>query len=291
LYNIFSELMAPQTSNHVKDLYKALHRQGKDKWFSQHLQNEHPMTIGIWDHHRHAQDLVIKSWGLWEGKKHVLNEEDTAKLRYETKPALKILIDTLQAEEWSHGRKTWENWAQEALVGSGRQAHNYTKKGECPPECIVPSTDGGQTSHFVQVLKCQRDKWDLLWRPPGRQDVDDVTGMCGHNESDEIPVFGASIIRAVSRSYKEHTTKVDGWHPRQYSQLSDAALNSLGILFAIYQRRGKWAKNQSDLLVRLIPKGDGDRRPILHFRSGYRLWARMQRRSVKNGRPQGPAAQ
>ena len=155
------------------------------------------------------------------------------------------------------------------------------KKGECPPECIVPSTGGGETSHFVQVLKCQHDKWYNLWRPAGRQHVDDVTDLIKNDGNDEIQVFPASVLRAVSRSYKEHTTKVDGWHPRQYSQLSDAALNSLGILFALYQRRGKWAKDQSDLLVRLIPKGDGDRRPILHFRSGYRLWARLQRRSVK----------
>ena len=38
---------------------------------------------------------------------------------------------------------------------------------------------------------------------------------------------------------------------------------------------------QEHLLVSLIPKPDGDRRPILFFRSGFRVWARWAQGRVR----------
>merc|ERR1712085_184583 len=76
-------------------------------------------------------------------------------------------------------------------------------------------------------------------------------------------------------------TKVDGWHPRQFAYLSDQALTGLSYLFGLYEWQGMRPSVQSDLLVCLIPKPDGDRRPILHFRSAFRLWSRTAQCRVR----------
>ena len=92
----------------------------------------------------------------------------------------------------------------------------------------------------------------------------------------------AEFIRKVSNTFKLRTTKIDGWHPRQYASLSDEALSALGYIFGLCEHMGLWPTEQSNLLVCLIPKPDGDRRPILHFRSGFRLWSRCAQRRVRD---------
>ena len=73
---------------------------------------------------------------------------------------------------------------------------------------------------------------------------------------------------------------MDGWHPRQCAFLSHSALEALGWLFALYEYHGQWNPEQANLLVNLLPKPDGDQRPIL-FRSGFRVWTRLTQGRVK----------
>ncbi len=85
---------------------------------------------------------------------------------------------------------------------------------------------------------------------------------------DRIPELTVHQLRKSSKSFKEATRKVDGWHPRQYGHLSDKALRSLGFLFRLYEAAAYWCQVQSSLSVRLILKLDEDLRPIFWFRSG-----------------------
>ena len=89
---------------------------------------------------------------------------------------------------------------------------------------------------------------------------------------DRVPELTVEQLRKSSKSFKEATTKVDGWHPRQYGHLSDKALRALGFLFRLYEATPYWCQVQSSLLVRLILKLDGDLRPNFWFRSGTWIW-------------------
>ena len=77
--------------------------------------------------------------------------------------------------------------------------------------------------------------------------------------------------------FQTNTTAEDGWHPRQYKDLSEDCLQALGSLMALYQRSGNWGhEGEQDLLVRCLPKeGVDDARPSLLFRSSFRLWGKL----------------
>jgi hypothetical protein len=87
-------------------------------------------------------------------------------------------------------------------------------------------------------------------------------------------------LSGVSRSFNLEAAKADAWHPRQFSYLSDDALRALADLLIIYQKTGMWAGFQEETLVSLIPKPDGDRRPILLYNALYRVWAKRAQDEV-----------
>ncbi len=47
---------------------------------------------------------------------------------------------------------------------------------------------------------------------------------------DEVPVISVDQLRTASESFKLATTKIDGWHLRQYGLLPDRALEAQIIL-------------------------------------------------------------
>ena len=162
-------------------------------------------------------------------------------------------------------------------------AHAFIKRAELPPIRLVEANLIGHhsttktTSHAKAVLIDAWNKWNDLWAPSSTSNKIDW-GNAEFGKTDP-PRHGE--LRGIARSFKLRTTKVDGWHPRQFAALSDGALDALGYLFALYENTGHWYNEQTDLLVCLIPKPDGDRRPILHFRSTFRLWSRWAQKRVR----------
>ena len=134
---------------------------------------------------------------------------------------------------------------------------------------------GGLSSTPAAALDAHYKKWQGIWTE--RCDEADL----GSLPQDRRPtVASATTLRKVALSFKRQTCKVDGWHPRQFGHLSDAALGCLGLLFAHAEWACRWFTEQESLLVRLIPKANGDLRPILLFRSVFRLWSRTARARV-----------
>ena len=96
------------------------------------------------------------------------------------------------------------------------------------------------------------------------------------------PRLSASELRAAGRTFKKFTSVIDGGSPRQFSYLTDLALECLGWLYWLWEAFGCTHDSVASLLFRMLPKPDGGRRPILHFRSGFRLWSRWAQRRVRN---------
>ena len=61
------------------------------------------------------------------------------------------------------------------------------------------------------VVEEQATKWESYWcREDPDMEVEDPRAW----KVDEVEVMAAAYLRQVNKSFKVHTTKVDGWHPQ-----------------------------------------------------------------------------
>ena len=128
-------------------------------------------------------------------------------------------------------------------------------------------------------LSEQAVKWGRIWKDRGTAKEAGADRKINWELAPELTV---QELRRASLSFKAGTTKVDGWHPRQFGHLSEAALEGLCFLFRLYEAATAWSSKQSSLLVRLIDKTDGDLRPILWFRSIHKVYSRARRSLVQD---------
>ena len=101
--------------------------------------------------------------------------------------------------------------------------------------------------------------------------------------------MGSQQIKEVSKSFGRSTTAIDGWHPRHFGQLSEKCLTALAQLFQSFEEGPFWPKQQQSLMVSLLDKPSNDqegwtkdKRPILLFRSLFRLWAKARQRLIRD---------
>ena len=72
-----------------------------------------------------------------------------------------------------------------------------------------------------------------------------------------------------------------GWdkmHPRAVARCSDIVIEALITLLMLAEMRGYWFSYVGVILVVLIPKSDGGKRPIGLFPSIVRIWMRLRSR-------------
>ena len=120
-------------------------------------------------------------------------------------------------------------------------------------------------------LSCEVGKWKELWGAGGAECCPDLDAW------DEVPRrarMSSALLREVSSSFKANTAAVDGYHPRHFSWLSCETLEVVGRFFEVFEAMGDFPKTTASLLVALLPKPNGDTRPIGLYRSLYRVWAK-----------------
>ena len=93
------------------------------------------------------------------------------------------------------------------------------------------------------------------------------------------PIPAQDLI-AASSSFKERTSVTDGFHPRHLACLEPEAAGVLSFIFALAEAIGDFEHVIADVLVPLIPKLSGGRRPIGLFRGVIRIWGRARRCSI-----------
>ena len=132
----------------------------------------------------------------------------------------------------------------------------------------------------VGLLHAQTDKWAKLWQEQSHSwDLWQA----------ELPIQGTMVrpavtpveIREASKSFKVRTTLVEGWHPRHFGMMSDSLLTRLGHIWHMCEVAQYWPECEAAMLAKLIPKASGGLRPIVWFRSGFRVFARSRRQAVR----------
>ena len=285
LINVCKTLANPLQYYQWEELRTSVTSKKRAKWYSTHLLLEHMRSE---EYEKDLYDAILVGKDTYAKVVHILDNTPPHE-RDEPRPELLQLLpslctaqDSLYSNELHHKHTSWKGWIAKATEGSASQAHALSKRPDLPPLRLAeaaqsyPKGSGiTKDTSATSVLKEAHAKWKTLWvsdhPPPSWQDV----------TFPQPTLKTITQLRETAKSFKNKTTKVDGWHPKQFGYLSDKALTTLSILFGLYEKTGIWAEHQQDLLVCLIPKPDGDRRPILHFRSAFRLWSRCSQDAVR----------
>ena len=182
----------------------------------------------------------------------------------------------LGEDEKEEGQEESARWKEfEEDVKKGRSVAFRAIKDK-----VQESWTGEDDVSNVALLDSQAAKWGSIWQT-GRSawDVRKAGLQVGGLEAGET--LKAAELRNAAKSFKKKTTAVEGWHPRHLAAFSDDLLDRLGEIFKLFEVAVWWPSSESCLLTKLIPKPKGGLRPVMWFRTLYRVYARARRGCVQ----------
>ena len=119
------------------------------------------------------------------------------------------------------------------------------------------------------------DEWAALWA----EGADYLASVFPDDASRLAPLTAASLRKAALTFPTSTGTGADNLAPRALSRLDDEDLQMLADILNAMELNGQWARSLMMVIIVLIPKSDGGRRPIGLMPTVIRLW--MRARSIE----------
>ena len=174
----------------------------------------------------------------------------------------------------AHG--AFASWVDLSLASGGGALHLYTKREEIPipVPTLVPKGGGGD----VKTLSMQGsvDSEMLIWT--GIWEVFKGSASAPWRDmeilpEDRLPPIQGTDLARCAKYYSERTGRgCENVHPRWFGWLSPRLLDCFAALMMIMEASGFWPQQVMTILIALIPKSDGGRRPIGLLPAFVRLW-------------------
>ena len=190
-----------------------------------------------------------------------------------------------EADAVSADRKSWCEWVDSAFDHGGGAAHRFLQDPrDWQPE-EVRLAAGVVAGSPLDALTCEAATWAMHWKAAEHPSSDSDSDREWINDlniaADEEPpplAMDEEELRQVSLSFKRHTgVSLDGIHVRHMAMLPPAARVVVALLFQVVEQLGCLPHQFQRLLIFLIPKATGGRRPIMLAPAFYRWWARARR--------------
>jgi ribonuclease HI len=178
--------------------------------------------------------------------------------------------------------KTWWIWVDSQLKSGAGGLHHVSKRADLAVEQPVGAVEGPSLG-LQQVIDADLETWSLIWRrfetsasAPWR----DLSEGWEEELSWAAPlpaITGEQIVEA-SKLFKANTgLGSDYFCPVWVAWLSRPLLDAFAELFMNLERLGFWPQQVQQILIALIPKADGGRRPIGLLPTLIRIWEKVRR--------------
>ncbi len=183
-------------------------------------------------------------------------------------------------------RRTWREWVAGQIRRGGGALHAFTKRTLEQPE--PPAMVEGRREGSPQVhADADRVEWDKTWQR--------LAGLVGApwrgedgGEEDEHEVMTIPTpkeMRRCARRFNPFTgIGADLFRPHWFGWISDPLLGRIAALMMRIEAVGRWPGQVMAVLVHLIPKEGGGRRPIGLLASVVRWWERMRAPVIRGWR-------
>lgn len=175
---------------------------------------------------------------------------------------------------WQHSTVAQANWNDNVQTEHNPcdEATIEDDPDRCDPHSEYPTFHIGSVPLSDQaVVDKEAEDWAGLWQE----------GQSYNNlhfgSLEAAPPTSPEQIRKAALSFPIHTgLGADNVAPRAIARLSDEALIALTLLFQAFEKCGQWCGALNLVLIVLLPKPDGGRRPIGFFPTLIRIWMRTR---------------
>ena len=218
----------------------------------------------------------------------------------------RCIADAAHAHDSNASRQAWHSWLHEGPAnGLGRQhfmsrvATGWIPAKQCSVRDVIDCQNGGDEDDTIlddvndisdhdidgslrsewvplnaqQAVNQEAEAWADVWQ----QGVQGNMPRWPLQLGDRLPDLAVDTFREACYTFSNGVGL--GWdklHPRAIARCSDVVINALLQLFALAEASGKWQETIGIILVVLIPKSDGGRRPIGLFPTLIRVWMRAR---------------
>ena len=122
------------------------------------------------------------------------------------------------------------------------------------------------------AVEHEANQWGALWKENG-----DYHSPIGPPPDEHFLPLMPMAIRDAADSFPINTALgCDNVAPRAYGRLSEAAIKALIVLFMVFEKKGQWAAVVNLVIIVLLPKKTGGKRPIGLFPTMVRIWMRAR---------------
>ncbi len=200
-----------------------------------------------------------------------------AAIRVEATDAADLRENQSRAET----RRSIAEWCREAEANGAGIAHRWAQVPVAWRPETVEIGDGQVTSVTSSpdaLVAAERDKWAPLWAPAAAMDELPNWGVVPM-----LPRPTVKEVRAVARRFRRKTGQgADRLSPRDLADLDDAVLEVIIELMTCCEALGTIPDALALVIVVLLRKKEGGRRPIGLLPALYRLWAKVRQPHVRS---------
>ncbi len=167
-------------------------------------------------------------------------------------------------------------WCAEAQANGASLAHRWTQVPvEWRPES-APEKRGVEirnTSNPDVLVAGEADKWEPIWRPPGLESVRVDWGQIRRLARPTV-----HEARAAAKKFKPKTKiGVEGVNPRDLAEITDDMMEVYIDIMVTCELLGRIPERVALVIILLLNKKSGGRRPVGILPTLYRVWAAIRK--------------
>ncbi len=182
-------------------------------------------------------------------------------------------------------KEAWRAWVLVNLRRGGGALHNFTKRTIEAPEMVPVLASGLRDASTQACVDADWAEWKLVWERLASVATSPWRNSAGNETGEKLPRPTALELRRAGRSFRSHTgVGADHFLPHWFAWLSDSLLGVMGGLMSAIEAMGVWPQQLQCVLMHLIPKEAGGRRPIGLVASFIRLWERVRAPLIRQWR-------
>jgi hypothetical protein len=175
----------------------------------------------------------------------------------------------------------WQQFITKQLAGDAGLLHRMTQDIGVHAYAMEQGPGGVMTTSTMQQLAGDSVRWAKQWACTSDGESGGLVSPWAAAIVALLAALAAEDIRHAARKFRAATANPEGLSPREVGCLSTGASEALAIMMNAWEVAGSYPPQLEELLVRMIAKKCGGSRPILIFRTLFRIHMRIRQAEVR----------